>query len=139
MGGSYLIGVTTASFSAYSEQNGLKQSPFFYGIEDHGQKYEGSIHGRGASARAGRGGMTYSTDVPEALMNDHSVLFGAREVITVVCDMENRTMTFWRDDILLGTLVTNLPRSGNLYPVAVPYNCGVTVAITGLDNCPLPL
>jgi hypothetical protein len=72
-------------------------------------------------------------------MNSADVLFGAREVVTVICDFEARTLTFWRDETLLGTLVTNLPRSGALYPVAVPFNCGVTVAITGMDNDPLPL
>jgi hypothetical protein len=143
MGGCYLVGVTSSSFSAYNEQNGLQQSPYFWGIEDTGQKYEGSRHGRGGSSSNSRGtgrGGTYAVDVSaEAPMNEHSVLFGAREVITCVCDMDNRTLTFWRDETLLGTLITNLPRSGNLYPVAVPFNGGVTVAITGLDNCPLPL
>ena len=72
-------------------------------------------------------------------MNAAEVLFGSREVVTVVCDFECRTLTFWRDETLLGTLVTNLPRSSTLFPVVVPFNCGVTVAITGLDNDPLPL
>ena len=72
-------------------------------------------------------------------MNAHGVLFGAREVITCVCDMDCRTLTFWRDETLLGSLVSDLPRSVNLFPVAVPFNCGVTVAITGLNNDPMPL
>jgi SPRY domain len=144
MGGCYLIGVTTSSFTAYGEQNGLQQSAFFWGIEDGGQKYEGSRHssGRTGQRRApGAAGAAYAIDLgeTEAPMNAHSVLFGAREVVTCICDLDSRTLTFWRDETLLGTLVTNLPRSGNLYPVAVPFNCGVTVAITGLDNDPLPL
>lgn len=151
MGGCYLVGVTTSSFTAYGEQNGLQQSAFFWGIDDDGQKYEGSRqssgHSSGRTARRSPGvtvsaaAAMYAADLgaTEVPMNAHSVLFGAREVITVVCDLDSRTLTFWRDETLLGTLVTNLPRSGNIYPVAVPFNCGVTVAITGLDNDPLPL
>ena len=142
MGGCYLVGVTTSSFSAYGEHNGLHQSPFFWGIEDGGQKYEGSRHSSGRSSRRGvGGGAVYSVDIgaSEAPMNAHGALFGAREVVTCVCDMESRTLTFWRDETLLGTLVSDLPRNVNLFPVAVPFNCGVTVAITGLDNDPLPL
>jgi SPRY domain len=137
MGGCYLVGVTTTSFSAYGEQNGLQQSPFFWGIEDGGQKYEGSRHSSGRR----RGGAIYAVEIGanEAPMNAHGFLFGAREVITCVCDLESRTLTFWRDETLLGTLVSDLPRNVNLYPVAVPFNCGVTVAITGLSNDPLPL
>jgi hypothetical protein len=142
MGGCYLIGVTTASFTAFGEQNGLQQSPFFWGIEDSSQKYEGSRYNP-AGGRGGRRGPNSSHGVEispqDAPMNSADVLFGAREVVTVVCDFEARTLTFWRDETLLGTLVTNLPRSGALYPVAVPFNCGVTVAITGMDNDPLPL
>lgn len=141
MGGCYLIGVATASFTAFGEQNGLQQSPFFWGIEDSSQKYEGSRYN--PSVRGGRRGPNSSHGVElgpqDAPMNAADVLFGSREVVTVVCDFETRTLTFWRDDTLLGTLVTNLPRSGALYPVAVPFNCGVTVAITGMDNDPLPL
>jgi hypothetical protein len=55
----------------------------------------------------------------------------------VVVDMESRTLTFWRDDDILGTLVRNIPRSGALYPVAVPFNSGAIVAITGLDGSPV--
>ena len=138
MGGCYLVGVTTSSFSAYGEQNGLQQSPFFWGIEDGGQKYEGSRHNSG---RRRGGGAVYAVEIGagEAPMNAHGVLFGAREVITCVCDMDCRTLTFWRDETLLGSLVSDLPRSVNLFPVAVPFNCGVTVAITGLNNDPMPL
>jgi len=138
MGGCYLVGVTTSSFSAYGEQNGLQQSPFFWGIEDGGQKYEGSRHNSG---RRRGGGAVYAVEIgpSEAPMNAHGVLFGSREVVTCVFDSESRTLTFWRDETLLGTLVSDLPRSVNLFPVAVPFNCGVTVAITGLDSDPLPL
>lgn len=145
MGGCYLVGVTTSSFTAYGEQNGLQQSAFFWGIEDGGQKYEGSRHSSSRTTQrrppGAVGAAAYSVELEEteAPMNEHSVLFGAREVITCVCDLDCRTLTFWRDETLLGSLVTNLPRSGNLYPVAVPFNCGVTVAISGLDNDPLPL
>jgi hypothetical protein len=72
-------------------------------------------------------------------MNAHSVLFGLRDVVTVVCDLEHRSLTFWRNETLLGTIVSNLPRSGNLYPIVVPFNAGVTVAITAITVDPLPL
>jgi len=141
MGGCYLIGVTTSSFTAFSEQNGLQQSPFFWGIEDSGQKYEGSRCNPAArgSRRASSSGHGIELGPQDAPLNSCDVLFGSREVVTVVCDFETRTLTFWRNDTFLGSLVTNLPRSGNLYPVAVPFNAGVTVAITGMDNDPLPL
>ena len=75
-------------------------------------------------------------DVP---FNAHNVLFGCQEVLTVVYHGE--TLTFWRDDVLLGTLITTLPRSSGtlLYPAVVPFNRGVTVAITGLEANPVPL
>jgi hypothetical protein len=140
MGGCHLVGVTTSSFTAFGEQNGLQQSPFFWGIEDGGQKYEGSQHVRGGGARRGAyNSFRNELGSREAPFNPANVLFGAREVVTVVCDYDTRTLTFWRGDVLLGTLISNLPRSGNLFPVAVPFNCGVTVVITGLDGDPLPL
>lgn len=174
MGGCYLIGVTTSSYTRFGEQDSLRQSPFFWGVEDGGQVFEGPRSGqqqprrllgltatenRSSSSSAttaaaaaaafyamdGIGGSTSSASTTVAAaaasraMNEHSVLFGARQVVTIVCDMDLRTLTFWREETLLGTLVTNLPRNGNLYPVVVPFNCGVTVAITGLGNNPLSL
>lgn len=138
MGGCHLIGVTTQSFTAYGEQNGLQQSPFFWGIEDGGQKYEGSLYS-GRMNRRSYNALRTEFVAPDAPLNASNVLYGCREVITVICDFDTRTLTFWRDGTLLGTLVTNLPRSGNLYPVAVPFNCGVTVAITAVNEDPLPL
>lgn len=144
MGGGYLVGVTTTSFTSYGESNGLQQTPFFWGIEDAGRRYEGSR--RGPPSRSSR---RTSSSVPspfasdirpdEAPLNTYNVLFGSREVISVVCDIESRTLTYWRDQTLLGTLVTNLPRGSNLYPVVVPVHRGVAVAITGLDGDPLSL
>jgi hypothetical protein len=72
-------------------------------------------------------------------MNAHSVLFGLREVITVVCDLEHRSLTYWRNETLLGTIVSNIPRSGSLFPVVVPFNAGVTVAISAITMEPLPM
>jgi hypothetical protein len=139
MGGCHLLGVTTSSFTAYGEQNGLQQSPFFWGIEDGGQKYEGSQYNSARTSRRAYSSFRNDFVSQDAPLNAANVLFGCREVVTVVCDYESRTLTFWRDGILLGSLVTNLPRSGNLFPVAVPFNGGVTVAITGLNEDPLPL
>lgn len=144
MGGCYLIGVTTTSFGAFSEKNALQASPFFWGIEDGGNKYQGSRH-QGASDSLRRGHSSYGVElgVDEAPRNEDDVLFGSKQVITCVVDMEARTLTFWRDEngesTLLGTLVSNLPRGGQLYPVVVPYNAGSTVAITGMSGDPLPL
>jgi len=154
MGGCYLVGVTTSSFVAFGERSGLQQSRQFWGIEDGGRKYEGSTHhsspssSRRSSRHASSGnsnrsnstsstshGMTLSRS--EAPRNADNVLFGSRELITVVVDMDARTLTYWRDGRFLGTLVTNLPRSGHLYPVAVPFNAGVSVGITGMDGEPL--
>jgi len=148
MGGCYLVGLTTSSFTSYGEQNGLAQSPFFWGIEDSGRKYEGSRRGSSSSSRSrsrtsssGPSPSPYATDIrpQDAPFNPADVLFGCQEVVTVVCDLESRTMAFWRDDTSLGTLVTSLPRGSSLYPVAVPFNRGSTVAITGLDGDPLPM
>lgn len=144
MGGSHLVGVTTTSFAAFSERNALQQSPFFWGIEDTGIKYEGSRHHR-VSEHNRRAQSNYGLELTadEAPRNDDNVLFGCRQVITCVVDLESRTLTFWRDEDgerkLLGTIVTNLPRGGQLYPIVVPYNAGSTVAITGMAGDPLPL
>ncbi|KAL3925345.1 MAG: hypothetical protein SGILL_000473 [Bacillariaceae sp.] len=146
MGGCYLIGVTTTSFAAFSERNALQQSPFFWGIEDGGSKYEGSRHhsGRDSQRRSGQSSYAVELGDDEAPRNDDSVLFGSQQTITCIVDLENRTLTFWRDENngeskLLGTLVSGLPRTGQLYPVVVPYNAGSTVAITGMSDDPLPL
>jgi hypothetical protein len=141
MGGCYLVGVISPYFTAYGEQNGLHHSPFFWGIEDGGTKYEGSRYSPSALARrrtvpSVSFGVDVGVDVPK---NAAGVLFGCREVITVVCDFDSHTMLFWRDDQFLGSLVANLPPNGSLYPVAVPFNCGASVAITGLNQDPLPL
>ena len=140
MGGCYLVGVTTTSFSAFGERNGLQQSPFFWGIEDGGNKYEGSRSAHGSrGSRRGQSNFAIELGPNDAPRNADSVLFGSREIVTCVVDFESRTLTFWRDETLLGTLVSNLPRGGNLYPVVVPYNAGVTVAITAMGGNPLPL
>ncbi|KAG7373198.1 HECT-domain ubiquitin-transferase [Nitzschia inconspicua] len=145
MGGSYLIGVTTTSFAAFSERNALQQSPFFWGIEDGGNKYEGARHhnGRDSHRRAGQSLYAVEVSPDEAPRNEDSVLFGSRQVITCIVDLEGRTLTFWRSEDagepkLLGTLVTGIPRGGQLYPIVVPYNAGSTVAITGMAGDPLP-
>eukprot|EP00957_Ditylum_brightwellii_P059627 4526520-Ditylum_brightwellii.AAC.1 len=56
------------------------------------------------------------------------------EIPIMVFNRDARTLTYWRDGQFLGTLVTNLPRSGNLYLVAVPFNAGVSMGITGMDG-----
>ena len=141
LGGCYLVGVTTSSFSNFGERNGLQQSPLFWGVEDGGNKFEGSRY----SSHTARGSRpersNYGAELGpgEAPLNEHGVLFGAREVVTVVIDVDSRAMTLWRDDEHLGTLVTNLPRGSGLYPIAVPFNAGSTVAITGMEGNPLTL
>jgi hypothetical protein len=165
LGGCFLVGVTSSSFISFNEPSALQQSNVFWGIEDHGQIFEGTLVGHASSDRTaggGRGtarsrlqaearifgvdlvggrsgGETVDTSPVAVPMNAQGVLFGAREVVTVVCDLDSRSMTFWRDETLLGTLVANLPRTGNLHPVVVPFNAGVAVAITGLNMDPLPL
>jgi len=149
LGGRYLIGVTTTSFSSFSEKNALQQSPFFYGIEDAGNKYEGagnpssSISSREGYRARRRSSYAVAIKEHEAPRNEDGVLFGCREVVTCVLDFENRSLTFWRDEDgeskLIGTLVTNIPRSAQLYPIVVPYNAGSTVSITGMSGKPLPL
>ena len=149
MGGRYLVGITTTSFSSFSEANALQQSPFFYGIEDGGNKYEGNRNQNNSnSAREGsrgRGRSSYAIELKqnEAPRNKDGVLFGSREVITCIVDLEGRSLTFWRDENdeskLLGTLVNDIPRNGQLFPVVVPYNAGSIVSITGMSGEPLPL
>jgi hypothetical protein len=144
MGGCHLVGVTTTSFAAFSERNALQQSPFFWGIEDSGIKYEGARH-HTVSEDHRRAQSNYGVELTaeEASRNDDNVLFGCRQVVTCVVDLESRTLTFWRDEDgqrkLLGTIVSNLPRGGQLYPIVVPFNAGSTVAITGILGDPLPL
>lgn len=186
LGGCFLVGVTSSTFTSYTESSALQQSHMFWGIEDHGQVFEGSKqtdmsnystaartslqnqrqqqNQRRPNARNQDGTLNRSSGLPAAVassfsldlgvdepvgssnsntenieMNSHSVLFGLRDVVTVVCDLENRSLTFWKNDTLLGTLVSNLPRSGNLYPLAVPFNAGSTVAITSIKGDPLQL
>ena len=137
MGGCYLVGLTTSAFSAFNDSNALSQSPFFWGIEDGGNKYEGPRHARRGARRQSP---SYSTELgPTVSRNSHGVLFGARDVVTVVCDLASRTMCFWRNSTCLGPLVQGLPRSGALYPVVVPYNARVSVAIGPLSQDLLPL
>jgi len=138
LGDCYLIGLTTSSFSAYGERNGLLQSPHFWGIEDGGSYFEGARRRRGARPGAPSGGYGMETSSRDAPRNADNVLFGSQETVTVVVDLENSTMSFWRDGDFIGTLVRNLPRTGYLYPVVVPFNSGVTFAITGMDGSPLP-
>ena len=137
MGGCYLVGLTTSSFSAYNESNALAQAPFFWGIEDGGNKYEGPRHARRGARRQSP---TYSTELgPSVSRNAHGVLFGARDVVSVVCDLNSRTVCFWRNDTYLGPLVQGLPRSGSLYPVVVPFNARVSAAIGPLSQDLLPV
>ena len=137
MGGCYLVGVTTSAFSAYNESNALAQSPFFWGIEDGGNKYEGPRHARRGARRQNP---TYSSELGSSVSrNAQGVLFGARDVISVVCDMNARTVCYWRNDTYLGPLVQGLPRNGALYPVVVPFNVRVSVAIGPLSQDLLPL
>ena len=139
MGGCYLVGVTTTSFAAFSEKNALQQSPFFWGIEDSGNKYEGARYHSSGGSRRGQSSYAVELTPAEAPRNEDDVLFGSREVVTCVIDLDSRSLTFWRNEELLGTLVTNVPRGGNLYPVVVPFNAGSTVAVTGMGDDPLPL
>ena len=136
MGGCYLVGVTTSAFSSFTERNGLQHSQQFWGIEDYGRKYEGS------SVRSRQNNTTLTNNIHQGidtLRNSDNVLFGSREVITIVADLNAHTLTYWRDSILLGTLITGLPRSSILYPVAVPFNVGVSVSIVGMNCDPISM
>lgn len=136
IGGCYLAGVTTQAFTGFSDRSGLQQSRYFWGIEDGGRRYEGNMN-RNRPSSSGSGSYGVQLGRSEAPRNSDNVLFGSREVITIVADMNSRTLTYWRDDRLLGTLVTSLPRGTTIYPVAVPFNVGVSVAITGMNGEPL--
>jgi len=116
MGGCYLVGVTTGSFHGFGERSGLQSSRLFWGVEDGGRRYEGST----------------------SMRNRETVLFGSLEILTIILDHENKTLNYWRDGEFLGTLVSNLPKSA-LYPVAVPFNAGVSVTICGMDKDPMQL
>ncbi|GMI11426.1 hypothetical protein TrRE_jg3934, partial [Triparma retinervis] len=69
----------------------------------------------------------------EAPRNSEDVLFGSGDEIIIVADIDNRTLSFWRNDTLIGTVITSLPR-GSLYPVATPFNSGVRVVVCGLHQ-----
>eukprot|EP00934_Nitzschia_sp_Nitz4_P003384 Nitzschia sp. Nitz4//scaffold92_size79448//25933//35941//NITZ4_005388-RA/size79448-processed-gene-0.72-mRNA-1//-1//CDS//3329560177//3374//frame0 len=125
LGGGFLVGVTTSSFSAFGEKDALLQSSNFWGIDDIGHKHEGSRLPSPLSA----------SEVPR---NACGALFGSMEVVTCVMETETRTLTFWRGDICLGTIVSSLPKGSPVYPVCVPFKAGSTVAITGLEDDPIP-
>eukprot|EP00814_Leptocylindrus_danicus_P009268 CAMPEP_0116017398 /NCGR_PEP_ID=MMETSP0321-20121206/8025_1 /TAXON_ID=163516 /ORGANISM="Leptocylindrus danicus var. danicus, Strain B650" /LENGTH=2622 /DNA_ID=CAMNT_0003487585 /DNA_START=222 /DNA_END=8087 /DNA_ORIENTATION=- len=127
MGGCYLVGVVSHKFSDYSER--LQESNYFYGIEDGGRRYEGD--------KSKRGSNSLHLSRKDAPRNSENVLFGNREIITVVADMSKRNLNFWRDDVFLGTLVRNLPEDEYFYPVAAPFNSGVCVVISSLREDPL--
>jgi hypothetical protein len=80
MGGCYLVGITNSSFTAYGEQNGLHHSPFFWGIEDGGIKYEGSRYapsGRGSRRSAPSVSFGIEISPGEVPRNQAGVRFGA--------------------------------------------------------------
>uniref|UniRef100_A0A7S1B4W0 Uncharacterized protein n=1 Tax=Corethron hystrix TaxID=216773 RepID=A0A7S1B4W0_9STRA len=52
--------------------------------------------------------------------------------------MQNHTLTFWRDDNFMGTLVTRIPR-GKLYPVVCLFNTGSSVVICDLNEDPFSI
>lgn len=137
LGGGYVVGVITSSFSSFDERNSLQQSPLFWGIDDNGNKYEGGSADTISMRGSQRHHHGVEMNVRQVARNEDNVLYGCLETITVVVDMESRTLTFWCDGDILGTLVKNVPRSGVLYPVAVPFNAGAMVAITGLDGIPV--
>lgn len=139
LGGNYLIGVTTTAFAGFADKNALQHSSVFWGIDDSGRKFEGSGNYASRDSRLGLGGSGVPM-VPESTpRNAAGRLFGSMEVITCVADFATRSLAFWRDETFLGILCTNLPRGGNLYPICVPYKAGSTVAITGMNEDPLPL
>jgi len=137
LGGRYLVGVTTPAFTGFSSRNGLQQSSLFWGIEDAGHKHEGPNNSGGMLGRR-RGDEGIELSSRAAPRNDHNVLFGCKDIVTVVVDFSSRTLSFWRNDMFMGTLVQNLPRTGNLYPVVVPFNAQATVSITAMNGDPLP-
>lgn len=137
LGGGYLVGITTGSFASFEERNSLQQSCLFWGIDDNGHKYEGSSGDNIPIRGTRRSHLGVEISSRQVSRNEDSVLYGCLETLTVVVDMESRTLSFWRDDDILGTLVRNIPRSGALYPVAVPFNAGAVVAITGIDGSPV--
>jgi hypothetical protein len=165
MGGCYLLGVTTERFDSFTSRSGLQQSKLFWGIEDGGRRYEGNGNAAAASANndneneasenqegdeaedgqaqaqaQANSNATAASMIQlnraEAPRNSENVLFGSKEVITIVADMNASAgkLHFWRDGRFIGTLVSNLPANVPLYPVAVPFNSGVCVTITGLSE-----
>ena len=138
MGGNFLVGVTTTSFAAFSQKNSLQQSSVFWGIEDSGKKFEGA-RGCITLTREQIRETSGQSDVGGGNRNSSGILFGFMEVVTCVVDFESRSLTFWRNGDLLGTLITNLPRGGHLYPICVPSKAGCSVAISCMNEDPVPL
>lgn len=81
-----------------------------------GRKINGKRIGRSDLARSGDG-----------------VIFGSLDSIIIVCDRVNNSLTYFRNGEFIGTLITSLPR-GKIYPVVVPFNGGVRVAVTGVEG-----
>ena len=95
------------------------------------------------------GGGTHTVPGPTSRQSSRKnpeidALFGYRETVTVVVDLDSRVMMFWKEDFPLGIVVRNLPspsssKMDKLYPVVVPLHGDVSVAITGLGENPLPV
>ena len=136
LGGGYLIGITSSSFNSFDDRNSLGQSGLFWGIDDTGHKYEGNPSGvplRGARRSP------FGTEISAryAPRNSANLLYGCLETITVIVDIDSASLSFWRETEFLGTLVRNIPRTGDIFPIAVPFNGGSIATITGLNGCPL--
>jgi hypothetical protein len=74
VGGYYLIGVTHTFFDVFSERNALQQSPFFWGIEDCVNIYEGSRNPSSCDNRRGQSSYAIELSPSESKRNKEKVL-----------------------------------------------------------------
>jgi len=139
--GGYFIGVTNSSH-------------FLWGVEDGGRTYERTTHFPGSFVRridASNPAQRYRSRIAgnescrapprrnDAPSLASTPVFGFKDIVTVVLDLDSQTLTYWKNDLLLGTLVRNIDNTEKNFPVAIPVNSSVSVAITGITGDPLLL
>ena len=112
LGGGRTVGVVTDEYGGAEAMDrsssrvvAVHLSPFFYGLRDE-------------PSEAWPHPLQPLSSSPPAL-NTAGRVFGHKEQMRVEVDREERSMTFWRDGVLLGSLARKLPPAGEaLYVVA---------------------
>ena len=117
LGCCYIAGVVDGSVTEFSTSNSIRGCGKWWGLEDDGGIYEGAEERR---------------QLPSDLKSRKERAYGSRERIGCLADLDKRTISFYRDGVLLTGAVVKLPAAkdcGDLYPCACPFNSGATVSL----------